>query len=302
MPLRLFYCDHYDIPLPPGHKFPMQKYRLLREELQRDGNQFEFSPAPLASEQLVRLIHDPEYVERFLMGTLEAQVVRRIGFPWSRELVLRTLSSVGGTVSAAESALEEGLSGVLAGGTHHAFRGEGAGFCVFNDLAVGIAALRQQHGIGKFAVVDLDVHQGDGTAKIFEDDPDVLTLSVHGRNNFPFRKQTSKLDVELDDGTTDEAYLDAVRQAIERVPHFEPEFIFYQSGVDALEHDTLGRLKVSREGLAERDRLVFEMVRKLGVPCAVTLGGGYSSPIERTVEAHAGTFRAAAHALNQTRG
>jgi acetoin utilization deacetylase AcuC-like enzyme len=302
MPLRLFYCDHYDIPLPPGHKFPMQKYRLLREELQRGGNQFEFSPAPLASEQLVRLIHDPEYVERFLMGTLEAQVVRRIGFPWSRELVLRTLSSVGGTVSAAESALEEGLSGVLAGGTHHAFRGEGAGFCVFNDLAVGIAALRQQHGIGKFAVVDLDVHQGDGTAKIFEDDPDVLTLSVHGRNNFPFRKQTSKLDVELDDGTTDEAYLDAVRQAIERVPHFEPEFIFYQSGVDALEHDTLGRLKVSREGLAERDRLVFEMVRKLGVPCAVTLGGGYSSPIERTVEAHAGTFRAAAHALNQTRG
>jgi acetoin utilization deacetylase AcuC-like enzyme len=217
-------------------------------------------------------------------------------------LVLRTMSSVGGTVSAAETALEEGISGVLAGGTHHAFRNEGAGFCVFNDIAIGIALLRQRHGIERVAVVDLDVHQGDGTAKIFEDDPDVLTLSVHGRNNFPFRKQTSKLDIELEDGAGDEPYLEAVRKGLAEVPLFRPEFLFYQSGVDALEHDALGRLKVTKEGLAERDRLVFEMVRALNVPCAVTLGGGYSVPVERTVEAHAGTFRAAARALNQARG
>jgi acetoin utilization deacetylase AcuC-like enzyme len=287
MPLRLYYCDHHEIPLPPGHKFPVRKYRLLRETLANSDIVFE--PAPAADLDTIALVHDPEYVRRFVEGSLDPAVQRRIGFPWSEGLVRRTLGSVGGTVCAARDALEFGIGGGLAGGTHHAFRSEGTGFCVFNDIAVAIAAL----GL-RASILDLDVHQGDGTAKIFEDDPEVFTISVHGRNNFPFRKQVSKLDIDLPDGTGDEEYLGILPGAILRAFEFRPEIVFYQSGVDGLASDKLGRLGLTHAGLKRRDEMVIGECLRRRVPCVITLGGGYSEPIELTVEAHANTFRTAA--------
>ena len=250
--------------------------------------------APLASEERIARVHDPAYVRAFLDGSLSERALRRIGFPWSEGLVKRTLASVGGTLAACEEALATGFGGNLAGGTHHAFRAEGSGFCVFNDLAVAIVTLREERGIARAAVIDLDVHQGDGTALIFEDDPDVLTLSVHGRNNFPFRKQRSRIDIELDDGVQDDEYLEALESVLPRVFAFRPEVILYQSGVDALATDRLGRLSLTHQGLLRRDRLVMTTCRSYGAPFILTLGGGYSDPVELTAEAHANTFRTAA--------
>lgn len=224
--------------------------------------------------------------------------MRRIGFPWSEGLVRRTLASVGATLAAADQALATGFGGTLAGGTHHAFRTEGSGYCVFNDIAVAIESLRKQGKASRFAVVDLDVHQGDGTAQIFETDPDVLTFSMHGGKNFPFRKQRSKIDVELEDGTGDAIYLEKLASALSRIQEFEPRFVFYQAGVDPLDSDRLGRLSLTIDGLRRRDRMVFELVRQSGWPVVVTLGGGYSDPISRTAEAHAQTFRTAFEVLN----
>lgn len=291
--MRLYYCDHYEITLPPGHKFPMRKYALLREMLAHDRT-FDFVPSPLADPETIALIHDPGYVQRFLQGTLEPAALRRIGFPWSQNLVKRSLGSVGGTLAAAGVALETGIGGNLAGGTHHAFRAEGSGFCVFNDIAVGIASLRHQGLIQRAAVVDLDVHQGDGTAALFETDPAVLTISVHGRHNFPFRKRSSKLDIDLPDQCEDAQFLEAVDRAIAAALDFAPHIVFYQSGVDGLATDKLGRLALTHEGLQRRDTRVLTAMKQAGVPCVITLGGGYSDPIELTVEAHANTFRTAA--------
>jgi acetoin utilization deacetylase AcuC-like enzyme len=290
---KLFFCDHYAIPLPDGHKFPMTKYRLTRDLLAADGC-FEFACAPLASAETLSLAHDPEYVSAFIAGTLPAQVMRRIGFPWSEGLVKRTLASVGGTMAAAEYALTHGWCGNLAGGTHHAFRSEGSGFCVMNDLAVTIHYLRRRYGLERAAVIDLDVHQGDGTAALFENDPLVLTLSFHGRHNFPFRKQRSKMDVEFEDGTTDQQYLPLVEAKLPFVFDFRPQVIFYQSGVDALVTDKLGRLKLTHAGLAQRDALVLEACRNFGAPTIITMGGGYSVPVELTAQAHAQTYRTGA--------
>lgn len=288
----LFYCDHHPIPLPADHKFPIRKYRLLRERLEAEAR-FEFAPAPLADPAVIRLAHDPGYVDAFLNGTLDAAAVRRIGFPWSPELVTRTLASVGGTLAAAERAFTgAGWGGTLAGGTHHAFHGEGSGYCIFNDIAIAIHVLRAQGRIRRAAVIDLDVHQGDGTAKLFEHDPEALTLSFHGRNNFPFRKQRSKIDVEFEDGTEDPAYLAKLEEILPLVRAFEPDLVFYQSGVDALAADRLGRLALTHDGLRGRDALVLEAAR--GLPLVITLGGGYGDPIEATVEAHAATFLLAA--------
>jgi len=293
---RLFYCDHYTIPLPAGHKFPAEKYRLLRETLAGD-SVFELEPADFARPELIELAHDPAYVAGFLNGTLDPAIMRRIGFPWSHELTRRTLASLGGTLAASEDALRTGLGGNLAGGTHHAFRAEGAGFCVFNDIAVGILALRQEHGVRRAAVVDLDVHQGDGTAAIFCDDSDVLTLSIHARHNFPLRKQRSRMDIDLPDGAEDAEYLAALERVLPRVFEFAPEVVFYQAGVDGLAGDRLGRLALSLDGLKRRDRLVLQMCRSRGVPVVITLGGGYAEPIAKTVEAHANTFRVAVEVL-----
>jgi acetoin utilization deacetylase AcuC-like enzyme len=292
-PFRLFYCDHHEFPLPPGHKFPLKKYRILRELLAADGV-YRFEAAPPAPAESICLAHDPDYVRHFLDGTLDAASMRRIGFPWSAALVRRTLASAGGTLCATQDALTCGFGGNLAGGTHHAFRAEGSGFCVFNDIAIAILKLRVEGRIGRAAVVDLDVHQGDGTAQIFESDCTVLTLSIHGGNNFPFRKQKSRIDVALHDGAGDEEYLRALERVLPSVFEFTPEIVFYQSGVDALAVDRLGRLALSLEGLRRRDRMVLEAMRSAGLPAVVTLGGGYAEPIELTAEAHANTFRTAA--------
>jgi acetoin utilization deacetylase AcuC-like enzyme len=290
---RLFYCDHYTIPLPAGHKFPMAKYRMLRDLLAADGC-FRFEEAPMAEPAVIELAHDPAYVRDFLKGALADAAIRRIGFPWSEALVKRTLASMGGTLSATCDAFDSGWGGNLAGGTHHAFRAEGSGFCVFNDIAVAIQWLRSKGRIQSAAVIDLDVHQGDGTAQIFEAEANVLTLSLHAKSNFPFRKQRSKIDIEFEDGTRDAEYLSALDGVLSRVFDFKPDLVFYQSGVDPLASDTLGRLALTQAGLQERDRRVLAAARTHDVPIVVTLGGGYSRPIELTAEAHANTFRTAA--------
>ena len=293
MALHLFYSDLYTIPLPAGHKFPMHKYRALREALSGDPR-LEFEPSPLADPETVELAHDPQYVRRFLEGGMSAAEIRRIGFPWSEGLVKRTLASAGGTLAATRRAWTDGCSGALAGGTHHAFYAEGSGFCIFNDIAIGILWLRESGRIQRAAVVDLDVHQGDGTAAIFADDPDVLTLSVHGQRNFPLRKQVSKRDVGLDDNTGDAEYLRIVEQELPAVFAFDPQVIFFQAGVDGLATDKLGRLALTHEGLRARDAMVLEACRARKIPVIITIGGGYSDPIEPTIEAHANTFRTAA--------
>jgi acetoin utilization deacetylase AcuC-like enzyme len=294
---RLFYCDHHEIPLPAGHKFPIGKYRLVRELLEADGL-FHFQPAPFAEQRLIELVHDSEYVQQILQGTISDSAMRRIGFPWSEGLVRRTLASVGGTLSATADALEKGWGGNLAGGTHHAFRNQGSGFCVFNDIAIAIYWLRSEERIDRAAVIDLHVHQGDGTAQIFAGDPAVFTASLHGKSNFPFRKQQSTLDVDLPDGTTDEDYLLALDTVLARVFNadagFNPDIVFYQSGVDALEADVLGRLALTHDGLKERDRRVMTAARNSGIPLVITQGGGYAKPIELSAQAHANTFRMAA--------
>jgi acetoin utilization deacetylase AcuC-like enzyme len=321
MTRRLFYTDPYSLPLPPEHKFPIQKYRMLRELLEHDGF-FALEAAPLAELETIALAHEPTYVDAFVHGRLNEAAMRRIGFPWSEELVTRTLASVGSTLAATREAVATGWGGTMAGGTHHAFAGEGSGFCVFNDIAVaarwvqgGAAELAlgradegvcpyvgrgdsQEGGAGRrsarVAVIDLDVHQGDGTAHIFRDEPSVFTLSVHCKNNFPLRKQQSKMDVELDAGVGDAEYLRVLDEVLPRVWEFQPDIVFYQSGVDGLGSDRLGRLQLTHHGLKERDRMVVRGARQLGVPFVITIGGGYSQPIALTAEAHANTFRVAA--------
>ena len=289
---RLFYTAQYLITLPDGHKFPVRKYGLVLRHLQDDGN-FQLEPAPLADIETIELAHDPAYVRSFIEGILPASVMRRIGLPWSEMLVKRSRSSVGGTVNAALDALDHGWGGTLGGGTHHAFRSEGAGFCVFNDIAVAIQLLRKMGKIRRAAVIDLDVHQGDGTAEIFRDDPDVFTFSMHCHSNFPFRKQRSKLDVALPDGTEDAEYLHHLKQALPQIFSFQPEIIFYQSGVDGLATDVLGRLALTPQGLVARDHMVMQAVRSAHIPLVLTSGGGYSRPIELSAEAHANTYRTA---------
>jgi acetoin utilization deacetylase AcuC-like enzyme len=297
MTQRLFYTDHHVLPLPPGHRFPIEKYRILRELLARDGS-FVLEEAPLADVRAISLVHEREYVDAFLQGGLGETAMRRIGLPWSKELVTRTLASVGSTLAATSEALLNGWSGTLAGGTHHAFAAEGSGFCVFNDIAVAARwAQAKSNGSARgtrVAVIDLDVHQGDGTARIFQDDPSVLTLSLHCKANFPLRKQVSSIDVPLEPGLGDDEYLHALSDVLPRVWEFGPEIVFYQSGVDGLASDRLGKLRLSPAGLMERDRMVMKGVRMLGVPFVITVGGGYSEPIILTAEAHANTFRVAA--------
>jgi acetoin utilization deacetylase AcuC-like enzyme len=297
--VRLFYCDHFEIPLPAGHKFPIEKYRLLRERIAADGF-WTLEPAIPATMETIALAHDCEYVSQFMNGTLPASAMRRIGLPWSQGLVNRTLASAGGTLAATRDAMETGFGGTLAGGTHHAFRSEGSGFCVFNDVAIAIYSLRAEGRATRVAVVDLDVHQGDGTAHFFEHDPDVLTISLHGAHNFPFRKQRSKIDVELPDRTGDEEYLRALDAVLPRVSEFAPEIVFYLSGVDALASDVLGRLALTAEGLKARDTRVIAACFREKLPLVVTLGGGYSKPIELTAEAHANTFRVAARIYGES--
>jgi acetoin utilization deacetylase AcuC-like enzyme len=296
MPPPVYYCDHFEVVLPPQNRFPMGKYALLRKRLVAEqvipaADLHAGEPAPI---EAVLAVHDANYVHRFLDGTLERTAMQRIGLPWSREFVARSLASAGGTLAAAHAALEFGLSGHLAGGTHHAHRAHGSGFCVFNDIAIAAVDLLARGLVKRVLVVDLDVHQGDGTASIFEHDERVFTFSMHGEHNFPARKSRGDLDVALPDRTGDDEYLASLRTnlslAIERAT---PDFLIYQAGVDPLAGDRLGRLSLTHNGLFERDKLVFSVARHLRLPLVLTLGGGYSEPIDATLEAHVNTYRAA---------
>ena len=283
--------------LPPKHRFPMHKYALLRERLVAEGivSAADLVPARAAPLEEIHAVHDAGYVQGFLDGTLDRRVIQRIGFPWSEAMVLRSLGSVGSTLGAVDAAMEDGISGSLAGGTHHAYRDFGSGYCVFNDLAVAARRLLDRGAVERVLVFDVDVHQGDGTAAIFEDDPRVFTCSIHGGRNFPSRKMTSDLDVPLPDATGDEEYLAAMSAALEEsLERARPDVVLYQGGVDVLAEDHLGRLSLSREGVLERDRVALGRFRGEGLPVALTLGGGYANPIEASVEAYAGTYRVAA--------
>lgn len=288
--MKLVHSDGDPLTLPDGHRFPAGKYARVRELLEREHPRHVVA-APRADWSDLALVHDGTYLARVREGALEPGEVRRLGFPWSDGLVARSRRSVGGTLCALAWAFAEGAAGHMAGGTHHAFADRGEGFCVFNDLAVAIAVARRDHGVARVAVLDLDVHQGNGTAALLAGDPAVFTLSLHGAKNYPFRKERSSHDVELADGCEDAEYLAALDRALELVPPFRPELLLYQAGVDPLRGDRLGRLALTHEGLGARDRRVFELGRRLGVPLVVTLGGGYGRDLEATITAHANVYR-----------
>lgn len=297
--MKAWYTDRFVLPLPEGHRFPMEKYSLLRERALAEGL---VAPERLlvpeaATDEELALVHDRDYVRRVVSGQLEPREVRALGFPWSPELVERSRRSVGGTLGAVRAALEEGVAVNLAGGTHHAFRDRGEGFCVFNDVAVAVTALRREGRVGRVAVVDTDVHQGNGTAALFAREEEVFTFSVHGARNYPLRKEASDLDVELPDGAGDEPFLAAVERGLEAaLEAHRAELVVHLAGADAHERDRLGRLGVSSEGLAERDRRVFERCRRAGAAVAVVMGGGYGEDVSETVEVHLATVREAARA------
>ncbi|MEM8973536.1 MAG: histone deacetylase [Pseudomonadota bacterium] len=295
-----FYPDTPDVPLPERHRFPAGKYRMLLNHVREDGilGQAKLFPSPKADRDLLLAAHDEDYIDSVLEGTWSKDVERRIGIPWSPILVQRTLAAVGGSLAAARAALETGVSGQLAGGTHHAHRGFGSGFCVFNDLAVTALTLTAEQRVGKVAILDTDVHQGDGNAAVLSPHPDMFVASVHGEKNFPFRKMPSDLDIGLSDDTTDQAYLTAVERALAAVIRFQPDILLYLSGADPLASDSLGRLKISFEGLKARDRLVFALARSESLPVCLVLGGGYAKPISDTVSAYANTL----HALREVYG
>ena len=291
--MRAFHCDHYAIPLPPGHRFPLTKYRLLRDRLVEEGvlAPSELEEAGLVDRPSLLLAHAPGYVDAVFSGTLDDAALRRLGFPWSEGLVARSRASVFGTVAAAREALRDGFGGNLAGGTHHAFADHGNGFCVFNDIAVAARALQREGLIDRAVIVDLDVHQGDGTASIFADDESVFTFSMHGAKNFPFHKERSRLDIELPDHCGDTEYLEQLERHLPRVlDAARAQILFFQAGVDPLAEDALGRLDLTLEGLRRRDRLVLQAARARGLPLVLTLGGGYAKPIELSVRAHLGTW------------
>jgi len=289
----------YTITLPAGHRFPIEKYALLRDAVVASGlvSADTLHEPARASIDDVRLVHTERYVTALVTGTLGDAEQRRIGLPWSESLVERSLRAVGGTCEAATAALDHGVTMNLAGGTHHAFPDHGEGFCVFNDVAVAIRMLRRDGRIGRAAVIDLDVHQGNGTHAIFAGDETVFTFSMHGGRNFPFHKVPGSLDVELADGTGDDEYLDALASALPRViAAAAPDLVIYLAGSDPHESDRLGRLRLTFDGLARRDAMVLDACREVGIPVAITIAGGYGRDINDSVAAHLNTVRIASGA------
>jgi len=295
--MKLYYADHFVLPLPEGHRFPMEKYSRLRQTL-TDSGLFcadDFRVPDAVDDATLQRAHTPEYIRNVVAGTLPPAEQRRIGFPWSPEMVERSRRSAGATLAACRSALEDGCSANLAGGTHHAGRDYGSGFCVFNDAAVATLALRAEGRLRRVAIIDCDVHQGDGTAHILGRDPDTYTLSMHGAKNFPFRKMQSRHDIELDDGAGDAEYLPLLDDALHEIFHrFHPELAIYLAGADPFEGDRLGRLALSREGLARRDEMVLSACQEHRVPVAIAMAGGYGHDIADTVAIHATTILTAA--------
>lgn len=302
--MKLYYADHFVLPLPEGHRFPMEKYARLRSRLLACGAfaEADFCVPDAASDDAILRAHDPAYLQRVARGTLDVAEVRRIGFPWSPAMVERSRRSAGATLAACRSALaRDGGTACavnLAGGTHHAHRDFGSGFCVFNDAAIAALAMRAEHRVRRVAIVDCDVHQGDGTAAILADEPEVFTCSLHGAKNFPFRKQTSDLDIELPDKTGDTAYLTALDAALQSVfERAQPELVIYLAGADPYAGDRLGRLALSIDGLRLRDERVLAACRDASVPVAIAMAGGYAEPIDDTVTIHVNTVTTAARLL-----
>jgi acetoin utilization deacetylase AcuC-like enzyme len=295
--LHVWSSARYSFPLPEGHRFPIIKYARLRERVIADGlvaADCVHDPARVSLEDLL-LVHTADYVDRFTHGALTADEERRLGFPWSLALVERAYRAAGGTNEAARAALQHGITMNLAGGTHHAFPSHGEGFCVFNDVAIAIRALQRDRLIDRAAVIDLDVHQGNGTHAVFADDDRVFTFSMHGGRNYPFHKVAGDLDIELADHTGDDAYLSLLAEALPRViDAARPDLVIYLAGADPHEHDRLGRLSLTFDGLARRDSMVLDQCREVGIPVAVTIAGGYGNPIDDTVQVHVTTTSIAA--------
>jgi acetoin utilization deacetylase AcuC-like enzyme len=300
--MRCAYHPDYYVQLPPSHPFPMAKYPLLFERLRADGlltDRQRLEPFEAALDDL-RLVHHDRYLEQLADGSLDAAAVRKIGVPWSPALWRRSRLAAQGTLVASRAALEDGLAANLAGGTHHAFPGHGEGFCVLNDVAVAIRVLQRDGRVRRALVIDLDVHQGNGTAAIFEDDADVFTFSMHGERNYPTRKMRSTLDVSLADGMGDDEYLARLRGHLEDIlATFVPDIVFYLAGVDPVRGDRYGRLALSDEGLRQRERCVLEACRSRGLPVVITIAGGYAPTPERTAELHAMVFEEAIRLLRR---
>jgi acetoin utilization deacetylase AcuC-like enzyme len=287
--MKVFYTDHFVLPLPDGHRFPMQKYSQLREAVQA------YAPhalceAPAAPDDALLLAHHSAYVERMANGTLSPAEIRQIGFPWSPQMAERARRSTGATINAAKASLTERCAINLAGGTHHAFADHGEGFCCFNDAAVAARVLQRDHGVERVLMCDLDVHQGNGTASIFRGDNSVFTFSMHGARNYPVRKELSDLDVELPDGCEDHEYLQTLQHHLPRIINdFQPNAMIYLAGADPYQGDRLGLLKLTKEGLKARDRLVLELARDRAVSIAITMAGGYAHDVSDIVDIHFNT-------------
>jgi len=291
--MRVFYSPHYYADIGDTHIFPIRKFELVRDRLLLEGTLSSdeiFEPDPATVED-VKLVHTDDYVSRLCNGQLTAREIRRLGLPWSQSLVRRSFYAVGGTISASLTALEDGFSSNLAGGTHHSFADRGEGFCVLNDVAIAIHALRKWRLTRRSAIIDCDVHQGNGTAMIFSKDPDTFTFSIHGANNYPLFKSTSTLDIELPDRTDDAGYLNSLIDSLRIVFDWEPDIVFYLAGADPYMNDKLGRLALSIDGLRKRDELVLNECFVREVPVATVMSGGYGKDINDTVEIHCNTIR-----------
>ena len=294
--LKIAFNNNYIYPLEENHRFPMIKYELIPEQLIRENTCVDenfFSPGKIDS-KIVLKTHQKEYFRRFTSLQLSKKEIREIGFPLSQELVDRELQIAQGTVSGVNYSLKNGISMNIAGGTHHAFYDRGEAFCMLNDQAIAANYIIQEGLFKKILIIDLDVHQGNGTASLFNSNPNVYTLSFHGKKNYPFRKEKSDLDIEFEDNTNDKEYLKVLKETIPKViDQFEPEFIFYLSGVDVLQNDKLGRLSLTLNGCKERDKFILQTCKVNSIPVQVSMGGGYSIVLKNIIEAHSNTFRLA---------
>lgn len=291
---RIFYSPYYYADIGEGHVFPIKKFELVRDRLLAEGTLQKdeiIEPQPTEIEDVL-LVHTEDYITRLIDGTLTAKEIRKLGLPWSKSLVRRSFLATSGTINAAKHALETGVSSNLAGGTHHAFPDRGEGFCVLNDVAVAIRVLQREKLARRFLIVDCDVHQGNGTAFIFQDDETVFTFSMHGAKNYPLHKERSNLDIELADKTSDAEFLEILGEALPRIFLHNPDIVFYLGGADPFEKDKLGRLNLSIEGLMQRDRIVLQFAKEHHTPIVTVMSGGYALDINNTVEIHANTIRA----------
>ena len=291
---RIFYSPYYYADIGENHVFPIRKFELVRDKLLQEGTlqSWEiFEPQPAEIEDVL-LVHTEDYISRLRNETLTAKEIRKLGLPWSKSLVRRSFLATSGTINAAKHALKNGVASNLAGGTHHSFPDRGEGFCVLNDVAVAIEVLRRENSAKRFLIIDCDVHQGNGTAFIYKDDETVFTFSMHGAKNYPLFKETSNLDIELADGTSDEEYLETLNEALPRVFLHDPDIIFYLGGADPFERDKLGRLALTFDGLMRRDEAVLSFAKERDVPIVTVMSGGYAQDINDTVEIHCNTIRA----------